>query len=262
MLYINNSEKLKNTNFKENDFYVVIDFDRTLTTSDSSGSWNVLENAELFSKDFVKESHKLIDIYYPYEIDYTLDFKTKEKYMEEWYYGNMDLFYKYGLTHSILLECVKNSTTTLREGTKGFLTQMKDKNIPVIILSAGIGNVITEILRLNNCDFDNVHVISNFIEFENDKMLPFTSNMIHSLNKNLTVLPNELKNEICNKKYILLMGDLIEDISMSPKEDLHRTLTIGFLETKVNENLSYYNKNFDVVFTENASFKDVENLIF
>ena len=262
MLYINNSEKLKNTNFKENDFYVLIDFDATLTTSTSPGSWNVLENEDIFNKDFVKESHKLIDIYYPYELDYTLDFYTKEKYMKEWYYGNMNLFYKYGLTHPILLECVKHSNLTLRNGTKNFLYRMKENNIPVIILSAGIGNVITEILKLNNCNFDNIHVISNFIEFKDDKMLPFTKNMIHSLNKNLTVLPNELKNQICDKKYILLMGDLIEDISMAPKEDLHRTLTIGFLETRVNENLIYYNKNFDIVFTQNTSFKDIENLIF
>ena len=262
MLYINNPEKLKKINFNSNDFYVVIDFDRTLTTCNSLGSWNVLENPKIFSEDCVKECKKLTDIYYPYELDYTLNFETKEKYMEEWYYGNMNLFYKYGLTYSILMDCIKNGSLTLRDGANGFLLMMKQHHIPVIILSAGIGNVISEILKINKCDYDNIHIISNFIEFKDDKMLPFNSNMIHSLNKNLTVIPDNLRKKICNKKSILLIGDLIEDILMVQKADLYKTLTIGFLETKINENLNFYNKNFDIVFTENSSFKDIESLIF
>ena len=262
MLYINNTEKLKNLNFKSNDFFVVIDFDKTLTTFNSTNSWSILENSEIFNENFVKEAQNLTNIYYPYEIDFTLDSKKKEKYMEEWYYGNMNLFYKYNLTYSILLNCIKSNPPTLRDGAKNFLLKMKENNIPVIILSAGIGNVISEILKINKCNYDNIYIISNFIEFKDDKMLPFNANMIHSLNKNLTVIPSHLKEKICNKKSILLIGDLIEDILMVPKEDLYKTLTIGFLEIKINENLNFYNKNFDIVFTDNCSFKDIENLIF
>jgi 5'-nucleotidase len=261
MLYINN-DKLKNTNFTASNFYVVIDFDRTLTSNKSLGSWAVLENPELFSKDFVNDSHKLMEKYYPYEIDYTLDFKTKEKYIAKWYYENMDLFYKYGLTQEILLNCIKHSKLEFRKGAKDFLEFLYKNNVPVVILSAGIGNIIEEFLKMNNCYFDNIYIISNFIKFENNLMLKFTDNMIHSLNKKIQNLPTNFEKELSKKDYILLVGDLIEDISMVSKDDLPKTLTIGFLENKIKENLDFYNKNFDIVFTENSSFDDIKNLIF
>ncbi len=226
------------------------------------GSWSVLENPEFFSKKFVSDSHKLMDKYYPYELDYTLDFKVKEKYIEKWYYENMDLLYKYGLTHEILLNCLKNTKLEFRNGAKKFLEFLNKNNVPVIILSAGIGNIIEEFLKMNNCLFDNIYIISNFIKFENNLMLKFSDNMIHSLNKKIQNLPLNFQNKISNKNYILLVGDIIEDIYMVPKEDLKRTLAVGFLENKVKENLNFYNENFDIVLTENASFDDVKNLIF
>ena len=86
--------------------------------------------------------------------------------------------------------------------------------------------------------------------------------------KNLNVKYNEhiaLKNinmTVKEKEYILLLGDLIDDISMVSKNDLYRTLTIGFLENKVEENMQFYNDNFDIVFTNNTSFEEVQKLIF
>lgn len=261
MFYINN-DKLKNISFNTNNFYVVIDFDRTLTSDDSLDSWQVLGNDEIFSKDFVDESLKLTNKYYPYETDYTLDFKTKEKYLEKWYYESMDLFYKYGLTHEILLKCVQNKKLQFRNGAKEFLEFLNENNVPVIILSAGIGNVIEEFLKINDCYFDNIYVISNFIKFENNLMLKFSDNMLHSLNKKIQNLPTDFEKQLSKKDFILLLGDLKEDISMVPKEDLRKTLTVGFLADKLKNNLELYNQNFDIVFTGNTSFNEVRNILF
>ena len=260
MLYINN-DKLKKMKLNTNNFYVVIDFDRTLTSNSSMGSWAVLENEKVFSKDLINDSKKLIEKYYPYELDYSLDFKTKEKYMDEWFNKNMNLFYKYGLTHEILLKCVKDSGLEFRKNAKEFLKFLYDSNIPVIIMSAGIGNVIEEYLKINGCYYDNIYIISNFIKFENNLMQKFSDRMIHSLNKRIENLPNEFERLLSKKDYIVLIGDLIEDISMVKKEDLPKTLTIGILEAKLKENLEFYNKSFDIVFTDNVSFNEIKNII-
>mgnify|MGYP004470285815 FL=1 len=47
MLYIN-TDKLEKINFTRNNFYVVIDFDKTLTSNTSDGSWTVFENPKTF----------------------------------------------------------------------------------------------------------------------------------------------------------------------------------------------------------------------
>lgn len=260
MVYIN-EKKLNSIHLNNDNFYVVMDFDMTITTPDSDNSWSMLENPDFMSPDFKKASRELFNKYYPYEIDYNLDFETKCSYINKWYKKNMDLFYEYGLTYDILLNCVKHSNVHFRKDFKSFLDFLYKHNIPLIILSAGIGNVIVEVLKLNNCLYDNIHIISNFIEFENNKMKPFESKMIHSCNKSISNLPEDFKNNISKKDFILLFGDLIEDLSMVPKEDHNRTLCFGFLDKKINDNLEFYKNNFDVVLTNNSSYEDVENVL-
>ena len=100
-----------------------------------------------------------------------------------------------------------------------------------------------------------MYIISNFIEFDkkgNVKKFD-NSKIIHSLNKTINGhLPNESKKKIKNKKYKILVGDLIEDIKMVDKDDLNKTLTIGILtkEMENEENLRLYNAKFDIVLTD------------
>lgn len=260
MVYIN-EDKLSSINLEDDNYYVVMDFDETITSANSINSWSVLENPNFINPNLKKESSKLVEKYYPIELDYTLDNATKSIYLEEWYYKNMDLFYKYNLTEDILLNCVKHSNNKFRDGFKSFLASLHEKSIPVIILSAGIGNVIIELLKLNNCFYDNIYVISNFIKFDNNKMLPFNDKIIHSSNKDINVLPIDFANKIKDKTYILLFGNLIEDLNMVNKEDLSKTISFGFLEKNVDESLNRYRNSYDVVLTDNSSFYDVESIL-
>ena len=259
MVYLN-EKKLEKFRLINNNFYVVMDFDMTITTPDSDNSWSILENPNFMNPNMKKESRLLYNEYYPYELDYTLDFNTKTELISKWYYKNMDLFYKYGLTYDILINCVKHGNVSFRDGFKDFLLFLYKNNVPVIIVSAGIGNVIYELLKLHNCLFSNIHIISNFINFENNVMLSFKDEMIHSCNKCIRNLPLDLNNQIRNKDYILLFGDLIEDLKMVPNEDLLKTLSFGFLEKKIDDNLPFYKDSFDVVLTDNSSFYDVESV--
>lgn len=260
MVYIN-EDKLSSLNLKDDNYYVVMDFDETITSANSINSWSVLENPNFINPNLKKESSKLVEKYYPIELDYTLDNATKSIYLEEWYYKNMDLLYKFGLTKDILVNCVKHSNNKFRDGFKSFLASLHENNIPVIILSAGIGNVIIELLKLNNCFYDNIYVISNFIKFDNNKMVHFNDKIIHTSNKDINVLPIDFANKIKNKSCILLFGNLIEDLDMVNKNDLSRTISFGFLEKNVDENLNRYRNSYDVVLTDNSSFYDVENIL-
>ena len=51
----------------------------------------------------------------------------------------------------------------LRKGVKEFLKYTYQNNIPVIIISAGITDIIENFLKANNCLYDNVHIILNKI---------------------------------------------------------------------------------------------------
>lgn len=260
MVYIND-DKLNSIELTDNNFYVIMDFDETITTADSLNSWSILENPNFINSDLRKESSKLVEQYYPIELDYTLDDATKSIYLEEWYSKNMNLLYKFSLTNDILINCTNHSNVKFRSGFKSFLVNLYQKNIPVIILSAGIGNVITELLKANKCLYSNIHIISNFIKFDNNKMLPFNDKIIHTSNKDINVLPNDFANKIKDKSYILLFGNLIEDLNMVNKKDLYRTISFGFLEKNIDENINRYKNSYDVVLTDNSSFDIVRNIL-
>ncbi len=260
MLYIK-EEKLKQISLTSNNFAVLIDFDKTMTTMDSDDSWTIIQNPNIMSPDLFKESCKLVDKYYPIEMDYTLSSEEKSSYMYDWYTKELDLYYQYDLTYDKLVSCVGHSNVLLRKGLKDFLYRCYQNDIPVVILSAGIGNVIEQVLILHECLYDNITIMSNFFAFNKNTLLPFHQDIIHTCNKNISLLPDMVKKKIQQKDCFLLFGDYIEDIHMVPTKDLKRTLSFGFLEKNVETNFKVYQDAFDIVLTDSSSFDDVSNII-
>jgi 5'-nucleotidase len=249
MKYINNAKKIEKIQFNKENYCVVTDFDRTITTNVSMDSWDA--SGMTLGQEFKNELSELYHKYRPIEQSYTMPIEEKEKAMVEWYSKCMNLYFEYGLTQEKLEKSIENSNMIFREGAKEFLQESHKNNIPVIILSAGIGNVIKQFLKTNNCYFENMCIISNFIEFdENGNMKKFDNKkIIHTLNKRMEGhTPKEFEEKAKNRKYKLLFGDLIEDLKMVKPEEIENTVTVGLLEN-LDENLEIYNKNFDIVLT-------------
>ena len=74
-------------------------------------------------------------------------------------------------------------------------------------------------------------------------------------------LKGKRKEEFHKRPYRLLFGDTIEDINMTPKKDLEKTIKVGFLDKEL-ENLSAYREKFDIVLTkEDTTFDNVRKII-
>ncbi len=262
MIYFNNEKKIDELKQKINkdNIYVFMDYDKTITSSKSEDSWATTANKKAMGKAISNDLNKFYEKYGPIELDYTIDIQEKEKYMLEWYEKSMNLYYTYHLTKEKLKECIYNSHLELREGAKDFLNKLYNRNIPVIIFSAGIGNVIEQFLKEKECYYDNITIIGNFIKFDkNGDMIKFSDNIIHTLNKNIDKLNDDkLKEKIEEKEYRVVIGDLVEDINMMGEYPEDKSLKIGFLNKNITENLEVYRKNFDIVLTEENNFYDIE----
>ena len=154
---------------------------------------------------------------------------------------------------------VQKKDLTLRDGAKEFFRKMYENNIPVIIISSSIKNVIEEYLKQNQAYYDNIYIYANDLDMNGKKENDVTN--VTPYNKNKIEFSEELKENIQDKKYIVLLGDIPDDVNMVSKEKLNHTITIGFLEENIESNLEKYNKTFDIVLTNNASFKEVLKLI-
>ena len=236
MEYIN-TNKLEKLKINKDNTFIVLDFDRTITTFESLDSWDA--SGKELDKEFKDKQNELYKYYRPIEMDYTIKNEEKEIYMEEWYNKCINLYYEHHLTKEKFEKSMKDSKLIFREGTREFLKKANQNQIPLIILSAGIGNVIEQFLKANDCYFENMYIISNFIEFDkNGNMKKFNDNVIHTGNKKIKGnLSKEFQEKIvnrCNYGYGFSLQDAINesfhDKSVVEKEEVYdflNTLEIG-----------------------------------
>lgn len=246
----------------DSSIHVVTDFDRTLTIGESESSWGILSTGDFVSPEYIEDRNRLYKKYRPIEIDETMDWEKKNKYMIEWWNKHISLFIKYKLKEEVIKNAIKDvKIMRFRDGAIEMLKSFYKRNIPVIIISAGIGNFIELFLKLHGCYFDNIFIMANFIKFEEEIAVGIEDMVIHSLNKNEVSLPDKILDKLKNRNNIILMGDNSSDINMISEEKRKEALKIGFLEENVLENKSLYEKIYDVVCMDKTNFKELNKVI-
>lgn len=256
MKYINQN-KLNKIKLTKDNFFIVIDFDQTITSKNSQNSWEAIMSSSYISKEHIEKHNALYQKYKPIEIDSSLNMSYRIESMNEWYSSILQLFYENVSDEEVIRKAIGISKLEFRDGAKEFLQTMNNCNIPIIIVSAGIGNTIEEFLRINNVRFDNIQIISNFINFATKR----NDYYVHALNKKEAIWENDIINKINMKKYAILIGDVIDDIKMLPNSIHSEKITIGFLDKNIDENLEKYRNSFDIILTDNSSFGEVEKVL-
>lgn len=261
MIYCDTKRLNKIKEWNDDSIYVVTDFDQTLTLRGSKSSWELISTSNI-GNDYIEKVNKLYKKYRPIEADETIDIKIKNKAMIEWWAKHINLLIKYKLKEDVIYNSIKDiNKMKARPGLIEMLTNFYKRGIPVIIISAGIGNFIELFLKANNCYYDNIIILSNFIKFENEVAVGFEDNIIHSLNKNEVSLPKEVKEKIKNRNNIILMGDIISDIKMIEESKRNLAFKIAFLEENIKDNLPLFKENYDMICTNNTDFFEVNKLI-
>jgi Pyrimidine 5''-nucleotidase (UMPH-1). len=250
MIHIN--KVFKRVNPEES--YILLDYDRTVTTHDSTTTWGMLTSTSLVSDEYKIEHDEVYNKYRKEEIKSNTNPQAKFKLMDEWAKAALDSVYKYHIyedtINRIMLE---NHGMTLRRDSRNFLENMHLLGIPVIIISAGLGVFIEKYLEQQYCLFDNITIYSNFFIYENGRIVSVKQPMLHSANKNLI----DYSFELGNRPNGILIGDQIEDIKTRRGRKVQ---TIGFCDTDTYD-LKDYNRNFDITLTGKSDFDNVGKLL-
>lgn len=244
------------------EYYVVADFDRTITTGSSKTSWSVLASSDLVPEEYKSERDKLYDIYRPIEIDESMDFEKRSHLVKEWFRLHIELFVKYRIEEKLFEYAACDlRVMEFRKGAREFLEFLHERRVPVIIISAGIGNFIEHFLKKNECYYDNIHVCSNKIIFKDGIAIGVEDNIIHSLNKNEVELPNSIKEKLKTRDKIILLGDQIGDLDMVNEEKRKDAFKVGFITDETVSLKEKYSQEFDCVIIENDDYDDLLNLL-
>uniref|UniRef100_A0A7N5P9A9 5'-nucleotidase n=1 Tax=Ailuropoda melanoleuca TaxID=9646 RepID=A0A7N5P9A9_AILME len=219
---------------------VISDFDMTLSRFAYNGkrcpsSYNILDNSKIISEECQNELKALLHHYYPIEIDPHRTIKEKLPHMVEWWTKAHDLLCQQRIQKVQIAQVVRESNAMLREGYKTFFNTLYQNNIPLFIFSAGIGDILEEIIRQMKVFHPNIHIVSNYMDFDEDGFLQgFKGQLIHTYNKNSSVCENSgYFQQLQGKTNILLLGDSMGDLTMADGvPGVENILKIGFLNDK------------------------------
>lgn len=247
---------------------VISDFDMTLTRFAHKGkrvptTHNILNNRLLINEDSTKKMKELLNKYYPIEIDATLSPDEKLPYMVEWWTKVHDLLIQQRIRKDMLAHAVRDSSAMLREGYRAFFDCLAEQRVPLLIFSAGVGDVLEELIRQNHVFHPNVHIISNYMDFDHAGILQaFKGQLIHSYNKRDGALSHATAlRELHGRPNVLLLGDSLGDLSMADGVcEAQNVLTVGFLNDKVEERKESYVRSFDIVLIKDETM-DVPNAV-
>lgn len=245
-----------NTKISLNKLYIIADFDHTITTIDSQNCWGILSKIPNISPNYIKESRENHKYYFKIEQDDKVDYETKNQIMRKWYEEHVELLVKYKLKEKDLNQISQDKSIVLRKGVPEFLKFTNENNIPVIIISAGISNIIEGTLKKHGCLYENIYILSNIFRFKNGQIKSLRNKIIHSLNKDKLEVPPKIKDVLKEKDEVILIGDNVGDTLMCVKKN-SKTIKIGFLNYEDNNKLSYFQKHFDIIYDKDASFFNI-----
>eukprot|EP00099_Drosophila_melanogaster_P020427 NP_611895.1 cytosolic 5'-nucleotidase IIIB [Drosophila melanogaster] len=241
---------------------IVSDFDYTITkqrTEDGGAvpsSFGIFNACQSLPENFKAETDKLYHKYRPIEIDPHMPIAEKVQYMIEWWTKSGELTSGFPFDQSEIDQIASKYTHALRDRTHEFFADLQRLGIPTLVFSAGLGNSVVSVLRQANVLHPNVKVVSNFLQFRDGLLDGFQQPMIHTFNKNETVLneTSEYYDLVHTRDHIIVMGDSIGDADMaSGVPASSHIMKIGFLFDHVEANMKKYMDTFDIVLVDDQT---------
>ena len=251
--------------------HVLSDFDRTLTQAFSDGKYrasliSVLYEEWHLSEEYQKTAQWFFDHYYPIEMNHEIPLEERKAAMWEWRTKHKIVLVKEWVSKQNIYDAMKSQNISLRGGVKDFFWKLNSNNIPLIIMSAGWlwTLAIERYLENNNSLSDNITMIWNdFVWGDNDIAIDFKKPIVHSLNKDETIVKEfpDVYENIKNKKNVILLWDSLSDVDMISGFEYNNLLKIWFLNKDVDKNIEKYKEKFDIVITDDWNMEFINWLL-
>lgn len=242
--------------------HILADFDRTLTygRGDQSSMISLLRG-ELsdMDGDYKEKAHALKAKYFPYENDPRLNLEERSEKMMQWWVEHFDLMIEEKLSRKMIESCVDQCELEFRDGFEDMNNLCKKFGIPLVIMSASIGNMIEQFLRKNGFWHDGIHIISNDLEFDKAGfMCDFSKPVVHTLNKTEVVMGGQILDVIDSRRDVILLGDSLGDAGMVDGFEYNNLWSVAFERSNGEDDvLKAYQDSFDTVLDFGSDLSEV-----
>ena len=210
---------------KPDQLLLITDFDATLTTGDSDQCHDLCGESHHMSSPFRTEFAPLLDWQSNTNIDGV-----------EWWDKAHSLMVSHGMPpRNKIPRLVRDSKMVPRPGALELLARLEELGIPVLIVSAGLSDVIEEFLRQHGALSENVTVCSNRLNYAADSapksispeppITSFTKAYAYSSASSFFA-------QHTSRRSLIVLGDSLTDIDASKNVPYDRCLSVGFLNAR------------------------------
>ena len=282
--------------------HLILDYDRTMTTffGPRGGRGDTCHGTveRRRSEELRARADALSAIFYPIEVDPARSREEKIPFMQQWYREVNELIVRSGMTRRDLAEDVARANIGLRRGVCEALDWAARHDVPVTVFSAGIGDVIEEVLRqrYRAVPHPRLRVVSNAMVWRSgagaeaeeggsaeppppppppplsplsppphpdDVVAGFSEPVLHPFNKFAGGVMGALPffAELRARPHVLLLGDSPGDVTMADGLGCAHVLRVGFLNDAVEANIERFRGLFDVVVTHDGAADWVTRLL-
>ncbi|GMR39834.1 hypothetical protein PMAYCL1PPCAC_10029, partial [Pristionchus mayeri] len=220
------------------DFTVISDFDHTLSRSHDANGRKCAVTHEVFGhpERFPDLCEKFAIFEKKYgSFEHLTEGQERFEKMEAWWRESNAAIAERAVHRKELPELVAATNIQLRDGAAELIGHLEQREVPALIFSAGIGDIITVVLEQHLGRIPpNVHVVSNMMAFdEQDRNCGFSHPIIHCFNKSGAMIDKHspVLPLISSRPHILLLGDALGDLGMAEGLSKEETsgVRIGFL---------------------------------
>jgi 2-hydroxy-3-keto-5-methylthiopentenyl-1-phosphate phosphatase len=244
---------------------VIADWDRTLTCTDSS-SWLLPWKSRLFSQRYRSKRDADYNKYRPYET-WGFSKEVRREKMIEWWNEHLGSLVQDGKWWEEKLRKIvgEKKLMSFREWVKEFLGFLKKNDIPLIIVSAGLGNLVYDYLEYHNIDMKNISIETNMLYFENGDIVWFDkAHIVNSANKSMISLSEKTESLLEWKTDFLILWDGKDDIEVQNikriKKQSENVVSIGITSHEWKPEM-FDNTGFQMV-NPNDDYGIINNLMF
>jgi len=245
--------------------HVVTDFDRTLTRASINGRTHSTFSLlwDYLSPESYERAQKLFGKYYPIERSLTIPQLEKEQSMIEWWQHAIDNLVASGLTREMLEDVISSDKLVLRDGAEDFFASLEQNQIPLLILSSGIGDIINYSVQLRKDTNQGIHVLSNFFDYDElGKVSGYSSDVIHSFSKRQKLFQDDRYwGQVENRENVLILGDTLGDADMVDNDDYDTVLRIGYLNENIEQQKDPFSEAFDVLILGDVGMDYINGLM-
>lgn len=164
-------------------FCIVSDFDHTMTTADSDTSCMAILRQLGQDSAFARQRTRLFERYRVYLQDSFAPADRRDAALSRWWRDQLALYRRLGVRQKDLACCVRRQNFRLRDGWKELLCACAAQDIPVFVLSAGLGDVVRLALKQCGVDTSALHLYANFLTYRRGGVHGYRREILHPYNK-------------------------------------------------------------------------------